>query len=126
MQDLNTEILAISTDSVYAHKIFKEISPSARQVQYPLVSDRNQLISRAYRTLDEQSGAAFRTTVLVDPEGTIVSKITYPREVGRNSQELLRLIQGIQFGRETGLGVPGDWVPGMPGIPRRPEDIGRI
>lgn len=62
----------------------------------------------------------------MDPEGIIVSKLIYPREVGRNSYEVLRLLHGIQYGRETQLGVPANWVPGMPGIKRRTEYIGRI
>jgi peroxiredoxin (alkyl hydroperoxide reductase subunit C) len=119
-------VLGISTDSVYAHKVFKEISPSARQVQYPLVSDRNHLISRAYRVLDPEAGAAFRATIIVDPEGQIVSKIIYPREVGRNVCEILRVLQGVQYGRETGQGVPPNWIPGIPGIERRHEYVGRI
>lgn len=126
LKQLNAEVLGISTDSVYSHKVFKEISPSARKVQYPLVSDRNHRISRAYRVLDEDAGASFRATVIVSPEGTIAAKVIYPREVGRNSYELLRMLQGIQYGRETNQGVPANWVPGMPGIARRTEDIGRI
>jgi len=125
-RDLNADVFGISTDSIYAHKVFKDISPSARKVQFPLISDRNQQISRSYRAFDEDTGTAFRATVIVDPEGIIVSKSIYPREVGRNSYEILRLLQGIQFGRETNLGVPANWVPGMGGIERRTEDIGKI
>lgn len=125
-KQLNAEVLAISTDSVYAHKVFKDISPSVRNVQYPLVSDRNQQISRAYRVFDETAGVALRGTVIIDPEGIIIAKLIYPREVGRNTHEILRLLQAIQYGRQTGLGVPANWVPGMTGIQRRTEDIGRI
>ncbi|QZT35150.1 hypothetical protein HUR95_08015 [Caldalkalibacillus thermarum TA2.A1] len=71
-------------------------------------------------------GSAFRATVIVDPDGMIVAKLIYPREVGRNTHEIVRLIQGLQFSRQTSLGVPANWVPGMPGIQRRTEDIGRI
>lgn len=125
LQALNVEVLGISTDSVYSHKVFKEISPSARYVQFPLLSDRNHRISRAYRVLDENTGTAVRATVVIDPHGTIVSKVVYPREVGRNTYELLRLIKAIQYGRETGLGVPANWMPGVPGIQRKTEDIGK-
>ncbi len=122
---MNTEVLGISTDSVFAHKVFKETSPSAMTVEFPLVSDRNQRISRGYRVLDEESGTSFRATIIVDPDGIIVSKMIYPREVGRSSDEILRLMKGIQFGRETGLGVPANWEPGMDGIQRNFNDIGR-
>lgn len=123
---MNTEVLAISTDSVFAHKVFKETSSLVKNVPFPLVSDRNQRISRAYRVLDNDAGAAFRATVIVDPEGEIVSKSIYPKEVGRNSYEILRLIQAIQYGRKTDTGVPANWMPGMSGIERRNENIGRI
>ncbi|TYS17659.1 redoxin domain-containing protein [Rossellomorea vietnamensis] len=125
-QSLNAEVLAISTDSVYAHKVFSEVSPSLSKVKYPLVSDRTQEISRAYRVLNEKSGAALRATIIIDPEGIIVAKLVNPMEVGRNVYEILRLLQGIQYGRETGQGIPANWIPGHSGISRDPKLIGRI
>ena len=119
-------MLAISTDSVYAHKVFTETSSSAAKVTFPLVSDRTHQISKAYRVLNEKTGATFRATVIVDPEGTIVSKLVNPQEVGRNVYEILRIIQGIQYSRRTGEGVPANWVPSQPGITRDPKYIGKI
>jgi NADH-dependent peroxiredoxin subunit C len=123
---LNTDVLAISTDSVYSHKVFTEVSPSASKVQFPLLSDRTHHISQAYRVLNEKTGATFRATIIIDPEGTIVSKFVNPPEVGRNVYEILRIIQGIQYSRRTGEGVPANWVPGQSGIIRDPKYIGRI
>ncbi len=123
---MNTEVLGISTDSVYSHKVFTEVSPAASKVNYPLVSDRNHHISRAYRVLNEHSGATYRGTVIVDPEGIIVTKMVYPVEVGRNVYEILRLIQGLQYSEKTGQGIPANWVPGQPGIVRNTMYIGRI
>jgi NADH-dependent peroxiredoxin subunit C len=125
-KQLNCEILGISTDSIYAHKVFVDTSPSAKKVQYPLVSDRNQRISRAYRVLDAHGGASFRATVVIDPDGRILSKIVYPTEVGRNIQELLRMLYGIQHAKKTGEGVPSNWMPGMPGIQSDFENVGKI
>ncbi|RHW38137.1 peroxiredoxin [Neobacillus notoginsengisoli] len=122
---LNTQVLAISTDSVYAHKVFTETSPSAAKVQYPLLSDRTHAICRAYRGLNEKVGAAFRVTVIIDQEGKICAKFVNPPEVGRNVYEILRVIQGIQYGRKTGEGVPANWVPGTPGIKRDVNMIGK-
>ena len=123
---LNTEVLAISTDSVYSHKIFTEVSPSASKVTFPLLSDRTHKISKAFRVLNEKTGATFRATIIIDPEGIIVTKFLNPLEVGRNVYEILRVIQGIQYSRRTGEGVPANWVPGQPGIIRDPKYIGRI
>lgn len=123
---LNTNVLAISTDSVYSHKVFTEVSPSGSQVMFPLLSDRTHKISRAYRVLNENTGSTLRATIIIDPEGTIVTKFVNPPEVGRNVYEILRVIQGIQYSRRTGEGIPANWVPGQSGIIRDPKYIGRI
>ncbi len=123
---MNTVVLGISTDSVYAHKVFTEVSPAASKVTYPLVSDRNHRISRDYRVLNEEAGATYRGTVIVNPEGVIVSKMTYPVKVGRNAFEILRLMQALQYNQKTGEAVPANWIPGQTGIPPRSRYIGRV
>ncbi|NMH70181.1 redoxin domain-containing protein [Bacillus sp. RO3] len=120
------EVLGISTDSVYSHKVFTEVSPSASKVQFPLVSDRNHEISKAYRVLNERAGATFRATIIIDPEGMISSKMIYPPEVGRNSYEILRVLEAIKYGRKTGEGVPANWLPNLSGIQKNPDNIGKI
>lgn len=111
-------MLAISTDSIYAHKVFAEASPSARKVRYPLLSDRTQSISRVYGVLNPDTGAAWRATVIVDPEGRAQTYIIYPAQVGRSALEIVRILEGLQFHRSTGLGVPANWQPGQPGLER--------
>ncbi len=105
--------------------MFTEVSPSAAKIQYPLISDRNHQISKSYRVLQEQSGTALRGTVIIDPVGMIMSKMVYPTEVGRNSFELLRLIQALQYNKVTGKVVPANWMPGQEGISISIQDIGR-
>lgn len=116
----------ISTDSVFSHKVFLETSPSLKNFRLPLLSDRNQEISRAYRVLDEKSGAAYRASFFIDPDQIIRAKFIYPREVGRNLDEHVRLLKGLQFANQTGQGVPANWKPGQPGIVRDPKKIGTI
>ncbi|KSU62879.1 alkyl hydroperoxide reductase [[Bacillus] enclensis] len=123
---LNTDVLAISTDSVYSHKVFTEVSPSASQVMFPLLSDRTHQISKTYRVLNEKTGATLRATIIINPEGMIVTKLVNPLEVGRNVYEILRIIEGLQYNRRIGKGVPANWVPGQPGISRDPKNIGKI
>lgn len=111
-------MLAISTNSVYDHKVFTEVSPSARKVPYPLLSDRTRAISRTYGVLNERTGATRRATVIVDPEGRAHSYIIYPADVGRNADEIVRILEAIQFHRATGLGVPANWRRGERGLVR--------
>lgn len=125
-QKLGVQVLAISTDSVYAHKVFAELSPSARKVQYPLLSDRSHEISRQYGVLREELGFTFRATFIISPDGEIKYACLYPPEVGRNVDEIIRIIQGLQFEEATGLGVPAGWQPGDPGIRRDFSAVGKI
>lgn len=123
---LGAEVLGISTDSVYAHKIFAETSPSARKVQYPLLSDPTHEISKCYGAYNPETGFATRTTLIVSPDGLIKYFCKYPSPVGRNVNEIIRVIQALQFTGATGLGAPAGWVPGQPGIKREWELVGRI
>lgn len=125
-QELGVEVLAVSTDSVYSHKIFASISPSGRSVQYPLLADRSHRISLMYGALREDLGYTFRTTFIIAPGGEIKYSCLYPPEVGRNVSEIIRIIQGLQFEASTGLGIPADWRPGMPGIQRDFAYVGKI
>jgi len=121
---LDTEVLAISTDSIYSHKIFTQTSPSGKKINYPLLSDRTQKVSKRYGILNEKGGFAYRAAFIIDPEGTIQGFLVNPQPVGRNIDELLRIIQGLQFNRKTGLGAPAGWKPGDPGIKMGWEYVG--
>lgn len=123
---LGVQVLAISTDSVYSHKVFAEVSPSARTIQYPLLSDRSHKISRQYGVLREELGFTFRATFIISPRGEIKYACLYPPEVGRNVDEIIRVIEGLQFEEATGLGVPAGWQPGLPGIKRDFRMAGRV
>jgi NADH-dependent peroxiredoxin subunit C len=106
--------------------VFLETSPSLKNVHYPLLSDRNQEISKAYRVLDEKSGAAYRASFFICPNQIIRAKFIYPREVGRNLDEHIRLLKGLQYAKQTGEGIPANWKPGEAGIKRDPKMIGKI
>lgn len=124
-EQLGVKILAISTDSVFAHKVFMETSPSGKKVQYPLVSDRNHFISRMYGVLREDFGFTFRATFIIAPGGEIKYSCLYPPEVARNVPEIIRIIQALQYEKATGEGIPAGWRPGKNGIRKDFSLVGR-
>lgn len=126
LQNLGVQVLAVSTDSVYSHKIFAETSPSVRTVQYPLLSDRSRVISQQYGVLREELGFSYRATFIVGPDRQVKYASLYPPEVGRNVDEIIRVIQGLFYQKTSGLGVPAYWQPGMPGIIRDFKFTGKI
>lgn len=125
-EQLDVKVLAISTDSVFAHKVFAETSPSARKVQFPLLSDRTHQISCRYGVLREDQGFSFRATFIIAPGGEVKYSSLYPPEVARNVGEIIRIIQGLQYEQATGEGIPAGWRPGRPGIVRDFTLAGRI
>lgn len=113
---LDTEVLAISTDSVHAHKVFIEVTHSLKNVSFPLVSDRTQSISKAYRLLNEQTGASLRGTLIINPDGIIMARLINPSKVGRNLYEIIRLLEALRFSVSTGDMVPANWMPRQTGF----------
>ncbi len=124
-QDCEVEVLAISTDGVLSHKVFREISPHAMQVTFPLLSDRTGEVSKAYGVYS-QKGTAYRATFLIDPDGIIRHYAIYPDEIGREIAEVLRLVKGLQLFDQTQLLEPAGWQPGMKGMQANIQDAGHI
>lgn len=102
-----------------------QTSPSAKKINYPLLSDRTQEISRKYGVLNEKEGFAYRGAFIIDPNGNIQAYLVNPQPVGRNINEILRIIQGLQYNRRTELGVPANWQPGERGIPVGWDYVGK-
>lgn len=90
-----------------------------------MLSDKTHEVSRRYGVLNEKTGVAFRATFIIDPEGKIQAFLINPQPVGRNVDEVLRIIAGLQYNKKTGLVAPAGWEPGQPGIKTGWEYVGK-
>jgi peroxiredoxin (alkyl hydroperoxide reductase subunit C) len=111
IQDLDTEVLGASTDSVHSHFAWLNTPREKNGIAgtaYPLVADFTKEVSRAYGVLDEQTGAAQRGLFIIDPEGILRYAVVTADNVGRSVEETLRVLQALQTG---GL-CPAEWTPG--------------
>jgi peroxiredoxin (alkyl hydroperoxide reductase subunit C) len=122
---MNADVIAISNDSVFSHKVFHDTSPSVGTVQFPLLSDQTGAVSQSYGAWS-QTGTSQRATFIVDPQGLIRFYSIYPMEVGRNINEVLRVLQGLQHSETTDEGIPAGWHPGEPGIKEDLSMAGQI
>lgn len=104
-KQLNTEILGCSTDSVHSHKAWMQ---QLGGMKYPLLSDNTHEISRQYDVLIEEKGIALRGVFLIDPDGILRYASIHDLSVGRNVEEILRVLKGLQ----TGELCPVGWKPG--------------
>lgn len=114
----DTEVLGVSVDSEYSHLAWLQTDREAGglgDIAYPLVSDLNKTIAKAYNVLDEEAGVAVRGLFIIDPDGVIMHATVNNLPVGRNVDETLRVLQAFQYIRSHPDKVcPADWTPGGP------------
>jgi peroxiredoxin 2/4 len=103
-QKLNCEIVGASTDSEHAHKAWYETDARLKGVTYPIIADTTQELADVYNVLDED-GSAQRGTFIIDTEGTLKFILVSADSVGRNIQEMLRVVEALQ----TGEKCPANW-----------------
>lgn len=105
-KELGTEVLGASIDSKYTHLAWKE---KIGEIQYPMVSDITKEISSRYGVLREEDGVSLRGLFVIDPEGIVRYQVVHDLSIGRNVDEVLRVIKALQ----TGELCPVDWEEGM-------------
>lgn len=105
-KDLGAEVLGASIDSKFTHLAWKE---DLGQINYPMLSDITKQVSREYGVLIEEQGIALRGLFIVDPEGVLRYQVVHDLNIGRNVDEVIRVIKALQ----TGELCPVDWEEGM-------------
>ena len=106
-KELGAEVIGCSIDSVHSHK--RWIADDLKDLGYPLIGDVTKRVSRDYGVLLEDMGIATRGTYIVDPEGIVQYIGIHNLNVGRDADEILRVLQGLQSGELCSAGwKPGD------------------
>lgn len=112
----HTKPLGLSTDSVAEHKAWiHDIDETQNTtVDFPIVADPDLKVAQTYGMIhpNESSTAAVRSVFIIDPNKKIRLTMTYPMNVGRNFDEILRVIDALQAGDKYGVAMPADWTPG--------------
>lgn len=96
------EVLGCSVDSVHSHK--RWLKDDLGNLDYPLLADLTKRISRDYGVLLEDAGIATRGTFIIDPQQKIQYMGIHNTDVGRDANEILRVVQGLQSGELCGAG----------------------
>jgi alkyl hydroperoxide reductase subunit AhpC len=126
---LGVEVLSISTDSRFSHKIWQEQELSKMVeggVPWPMLSDQTGAIGRIYGVYDEAAGINIRGRFIIDPDGIIQAMEVLTPSVGRNFAESIRQIKAYQHVRKTGEVMPADWQPGKKTLKPGPELVGKV
>jgi peroxiredoxin (alkyl hydroperoxide reductase subunit C) len=112
---LNTEVIGVSVDSEFSHLAWlntKREDGGIEGVKYPIVADINKTIARDYDVLIPDAGVALRGAFLIDKTGKVRQQTINDLPLGRNVDELLRLVEALQYTEEHGEVCPANWKKG--------------
>ena len=121
----NAQVLGVSVDSQFSHIAWRN-TPRKKggigEITYPLVSDLDKSISRQYGVLVEKPGIALRGLFIIDKLGKIRHITINDLPLGRNVDEVLRVLDAIQFNEKHGEVCPANWKQGDKGM--KPDQKG--
>lgn len=126
---MGAEVLAVSTDSRFVHKIWQEQELSKMVeagVPFPMVSDAGGKIGTVYGVYDEAAGVDIRGRFIIDPDMVIRAMEVLTLEVGRNPDELICQLKAFQHVVQTGEVTPSGWQPGGVTLKPGPDLVGRV
>lgn len=104
-KSMNTEVLSVSVDSVHSHKAWKK---ELGNMRFGMLSDINKSMSRDYGILIEEKGISLRGAFVIDPDGVMKMAVIHDLSIGRNVEEIVRVVQACQTGELCPIG----WKPG--------------
>jgi alkyl hydroperoxide reductase subunit AhpC len=109
-RERDAQLLGISTDTHFVHLAWRNNHPDLKTLPFPMLADTKRELSTALGVLHKQDGVPLRATFIVDPEGTIRFVSVNDLSVGRNVDEVLRVLDALQ----TDELCPCNWQKGEP------------
>jgi peroxiredoxin (alkyl hydroperoxide reductase subunit C) len=112
---LNCEVLGVSIDSHFSHLAWlntPKTEGGIKGVTYPVIADIHKTISRDYDVLIPEAGIALRGTFLIDKNGVVQQQTINNLPLGRNVDEMIRLLEALQYTETHGEVCPANWKKG--------------
>ena len=112
----NTEVIGVSVDSKFSHYAWALVpreEGGIKGVNYPLVSDLNKTIARDYGILLENDGVSLRGLFIINKDGILKHATINHLDLGRNIDEVLRLIDAVDYSEAHGEVCPANWKKGQ-------------
>ena len=118
-QSRGVEVIGVSIDSQFSHNAWRNTNINdggIGQVAYTLVADVKHEICNAYDVEHPEAGIAFRASFLIDEEGVVRHQVVNDLPLGRNVDEMLRMVDALNFHEEHGEVCPAGWNQGDAGM----------
>lgn len=131
IKELGSEILSVSVDSHFVHKMWQdnELSKMVKGgVPFPMLSDGPGNIGKVYGVYDENAGVEMRGRFIIDPDGVVQAIEILTPPVGRNVVEMVRQLRAFQHVRNTNgaEATPSGWQPGKGTLNPGPDLVGKV
>jgi peroxiredoxin 2/4 len=108
---LNCELIGLSVDQVFSHLKWEEwIKEKLKvEIKFPIIADTGKVASTLGLIHPGKGTNTVRAVFFVDPKETIRAILYYPQELGRNMDEILRMVKGFQVSDKEGVAIPANW-----------------
>jgi peroxiredoxin (alkyl hydroperoxide reductase subunit C) len=111
-QKLNVQLIGLSIDQVFSHIKWVEWIKEKLgvEIKFPIIADDTGEIAKKYGMIHPGKGTnTVRSVFVIDPNGVLRAVLYYPQEVGRNMDEILRLVKALQTVDKYGVALPANW-----------------
>jgi len=120
------EVIGVSMDSEYVHNAWRN-TPQDKggigEVKFPIVADIKHSIMQAYGVEHPEAGVALRASFFIDKSGVVRHETINDLPIGRNVDEMLRIVDAFQFHEEHGEVCPAQWTKGKQGMQANPNGV---
>lgn len=124
-KDRNVEVISVSVDSHFTHNAWRNTAikdGGIGSVKYTMAADLLHEIVKAY-DVEEAGGVGYRAAFIIDKEGIVRSQIVNDLPLGRDIDEIIRIIDALQFSEKHGEVCPAGWNKGDKGMKASPEGV---
>ncbi|CEK12119.1 peroxiredoxin [Legionella hackeliae] len=125
-QRRGVEVVTVSIDSQFTHNAYRNTSVKEGgigHVSFTMAADMTHTICQSYGVEHPVAGVAFRGAFVIDKNGVVRSQIVNDLPIGRNIDELIRIIDAVQFFEEHGEVCPAGWQKGKAGMKASPKGV---
>lgn len=127
LEKLGAHVIAVSTDTKFAHMVWRNTEGLMKNVKYTLAADPTGTVSRLFGVYDSATGLALRGTFILNPDGKLVSSEVNFYNVGRNAGELVRKMEAnVHLMANPSEACPAKWTPGAQTLKPGKDIVGNV
>lgn len=127
LAELGAQVIAVSTDTKFAHMVWRNTEGLLKNVKYTLAADTTGAVSRLFGVYDSATGLALRGTFIINPEGKLVTSEVNFYNVGRDASELVRKMEAnVHLMANPSEACPAKWTPGAKTLRPGKDIVGNV